>query len=83
MIGDVRHAEQAFQGHHVTSVEGRFERREVDVPAGSLVVRTQQPLGRLVFYLLEPESDDGLTTWNFFDSALQVGAPHPVVKSTP
>jgi hypothetical protein len=83
MIGDVRHAEPAFQGHHVTSVEGRFERREVDVPAGSLVVRTTQPLGRLAFYLLEPESDDGLTTWNFFDSALQVGAPHPVVKSTP
>jgi hypothetical protein len=80
---EVRHAEQAFHGHHATSVEGRFERREVDVPAGSLVVRTKQPLGRLVFYLLEPESDDGLTTWNLFDSDLKVGAAHPVFKSTP
>ncbi len=71
VLTQVRHAEQAFQGHRATSVEGRFERRDIDVPAGSLVVRTKQPLGRLVFYLLEPESDDGLTTWNFLDEALR------------
>ena len=82
-IAQVRHADQLFQGHHATSVTGQFERREVDVPAGSLVVRTNQPLGRLVFYLLEPESDDSLTTWNFLDSALQAGAAHPVLKSLP
>jgi hypothetical protein len=46
-------------------------------------VRTKQPLGRLVFYLLEPESDDGLTTWNFLDSDLNNGSAHPVLKSTP
>jgi hypothetical protein len=83
VIADVRHAERAFQGHLATSIAGRFERREVDVPAGSLIVRTKQPLGRLVFYLLEPESDDGLTTWNFLDSGLKAGALHPVLKSTP
>ena len=82
-LTDVRHAEQAFQGHHATSIKGTFERRNSDVPAGSLVIPTKQPLGRLVFYLLEPESDDGLTTWNFLDSALKVGASHPVLKSTP
>jgi hypothetical protein len=82
-LTQVRHAEQAFQGHHAASIEGRFERRDITVPAGSLLVRTKQPLGRLVFYLLEPESDDGLTTWNFLDSNLKVGAPHPVLKSTP
>ncbi len=82
-LTQVRHAERAFQGHKATSIEGRFERRDIDVPAGSLLVRTKQPLGRLVFYLLEPESDDGLTTWNFFDSALKVGAAHPVLKGTP
>jgi hypothetical protein len=83
VISDVRHAERAFQGHHATSIAGRFERRDIDVPAGSLVVRTKQPLGRLVSYLLEPESDDGLTTWNLLDSELKVGAAHPVLKSTP
>ncbi|MHB8095905.1 MAG: hypothetical protein ACYDH0_13315, partial [Candidatus Aminicenantales bacterium] len=30
-------------------------------------VRTAQPLGSLAAYLLEPESDDGLFVWNFFD----------------
>jgi hypothetical protein len=29
-------------------------------------------------YLLEPQSADGLATWNFFDRALEVGAPFPV-----
>src|SRR6185503_3969721 len=68
VITQIRHASQAFQGHHATSIEGRFKRRDIDVPTGSLVVSTKQPLGGLVFYLLEPESDDGLTTWNFLDS---------------
>jgi hypothetical protein len=76
-------ADQPFQGHRVTTIEGRFERRDVDVPAGSLVVRTDQPLGRLVFYLLEPESNDGLTTWNVLDPGLALGGPHPVLKRLP
>jgi Zinc carboxypeptidase len=80
VIAGVRHAEHAFQGHLETSVTGHVERRQVEVRAGSLIVRTTQPLGRLVFYLLEPESNDGLTTWNVFDSALTAGGTHPVLK---
>ena len=80
-LAEVRHADQVFQGHRTASVTGRFERREVDVPSGSLVVRTNQPLGRLVFYLLEPESNDGLTTWNLLDSGLTAGGTHPILKS--
>jgi hypothetical protein len=83
LVTQVRHAAQLFQGHRTTSVTGRFERHEVNVPAGSIVVRTNQPLGRLVFYLLEPESNDGLTTWNFLDEALKAGGAHPVLKSVP
>jgi hypothetical protein len=48
-------------------------------PAGSFLVSTAQPLGRLAVYLLDPESDDGLTTWNFFDPSLRPGAEHPAV----
>jgi hypothetical protein len=81
VIERVVRAERAFQGHHETSVTGRFERSSVEMPAGSIVVRTNQPLGRLAFYLLEPESNDGLTTWNVLDEGLAVGAIHPILKS--
>ena len=38
------------------------------------------PLGTLAAYLLEPESDDGLTSWNFVDGYLDQGKVHPVHK---
>jgi hypothetical protein len=79
----VDHTSRAFQGHHETAIAGRFERSAVEMPAGSIVVPTTQALGRLVFYLLEPESNDGLTTWNVFDEALAAGRTHPVLKSAP
>jgi zinc carboxypeptidase len=81
-IASIDREARTFQGHNTVSVEGALQSRDVDVPAGSLIVRTNQPLGRLVFYLLEPESDDGLTTWNFLDEALKSGL-HPVLKSMP
>ena len=37
---------------------------EVEVPRGSYLVRTGQPLGRVVTHLLEPETGDGLVHWN-------------------
>jgi hypothetical protein len=48
------------------------------VPGGSFIVPTAHPRGALAVYLLEPESDDGLTTWNFFDSRIRKGAQFPV-----
>ena len=59
---------------------GKYSAAKTSFPAGTIIVRTAQPLGRLVFYLLEPESEDGLTTWNFFDASLAVGKTHPVSK---
>jgi hypothetical protein len=81
VIERVDHATRAFQGHHEAAVTGRFERSAVEMPSGSIVVRTNQALGRLVFYLLEPASNDGLTTWNAFDEGLVTGSTHPVLKS--
>jgi len=49
-------------------------------PAGTALVRTAQPLGTLAVYLLEPESDDGLTTAGYFDEALRVGEDFPVAR---
>ena len=63
-----------------TVLTARLERRRVRFPAGTLVVPTAQRLGNLVVYLLEPESDDGLARWEFFDRAIQIGQPFPAYR---
>ncbi len=50
------------------------------VKAGTLVVRTEGPLGSLAAFLLEPQSMDGLATWNFFGAGLKEGADYPVLR---
>ena len=73
-------APRIFQGHHELRLTGRWVNEPRRIPAGSYLVRTTQPLGLLAVYLLEPQSDDGLVTWNFFDSSLKPGAAYPVLR---
>jgi hypothetical protein len=70
----------SFQGHRVTTLRGHEASSEVrELGEDVLIVRTAQPLGLLAMYLLEPESDDGLVTWNFFDAWLAPGREFPVL----
>jgi murein tripeptide amidase MpaA len=78
VIDSVHHAERPFQGHHETTVFGKWRDTVTTLPAGSMIVKSAQPLGVVAFYLLEPESDDGLVTWNFFDAAIAPGFTFPV-----
>ncbi len=73
-------AKQPFQGHQEVHVTGSAAVAPATLPAGTVIVRLAQPLGRLAAYLLEPESDDGLGTWNYFDAAIEQGRAHPVGK---
>jgi len=59
-----------FQGHHLTNIDGDFETIAQTFPKGTYLVYTAQPLGNLAACLLEPQSTDGLVTWNFFDRYL-------------
>ncbi len=61
-----------YQGHHINRLEGTYEQQTLGFPKGTLFVPTAQPLGHLVTYLLEPECDDGLFAWNFFDRYLTI-----------
>ncbi|HYV96603.1 MAG TPA: M14 family metallopeptidase [Gemmatimonadaceae bacterium] len=70
----------SFSGSPTTRVAGHWSKATVDAPAGAYVVRTSQPLGVLAVYLLEPESDDGLSFWHHFDALLSVGREHPVAR---
>ena len=71
----------AFQGHHLQRLEGAFQDEEVDVEKGTFLVRTAQPLGILIFHLLEPESLDGIAAWGFLDRDLRQERDYPIKKS--
>ncbi|RFT16466.1 MAG: hypothetical protein OP8BY_1644 [Candidatus Saccharicenans subterraneus] len=67
---ELKGAERPFQGHRLNQIKGEYKKETRKFPAGTLLVRTAQPSGFLAAYLLEPESDDGLVVWNFFDRYL-------------
>jgi murein tripeptide amidase MpaA len=75
-------ADSLFQGHHEVRLEGSWSDAYRTIPAGSYFVPTGQPPGIVAFYLLEPESDDGLTTWNVFDARLARHELFPVWRVT-
>jgi dipeptidyl aminopeptidase/acylaminoacyl peptidase len=79
-IDSLARAERTSEGHRTLdlAVTARPETRRI--AAGTVVVPTAQPLGTLAVYLLEPRSDDGLFTWNFFDDALATGGDAPVFR---
>lgn len=82
VISDVTRAERAFQGHRETRLRGTLQEARLSALAGAVFVPANQKLGRLAFYLLEPESDDGVVTWNFVDEGLAPGETYPIYRVT-
>ena len=66
-ITEIKGEERLYQGHRMNTTKGEYSKEEKEFPEGTLFISTAQPLGSLAAYLLEPESDDGLLVWNFFD----------------
>ncbi len=81
-IADYTRAERVFQGHREARLTGTFEQAQLSVSPGALFVPADQPLARLAFYLLEPESDDGLVTWNIIEEGLAAGQTYPIYRVT-
>jgi hypothetical protein len=83
VVDTLSRSPRAFQGHNEVRIEGRW------LPGGDIaiddpyVVPTSQSEGRLAMFLLDPESEDGLATWNLFDHALAVGRRFPVLRLSP
>jgi hypothetical protein len=76
----VRSARQ-FQGHQEVRLEGRWTTTDsLAVEPNAYVVRGAQSLAVLALYLLEPQSDDGLVTWNVLDPWIRQGARFPIVR---
>ncbi len=81
-ISDYTRAERVFQGRREARLKGIFEQAQLSVTPGALFVPADQPLARLAFYLLEPESDDGLVTWNIIEEGLAAGQTYPIYRVT-
>lgn len=84
-VTEITAATRINQGHYPNSVKGEYAMEKREFPAGTCFVSTAQPLANLAAYLLEPESDDGLIVWNYFDRylGLQWGSgprTYPVYK---
>ncbi|MCI0487987.1 MAG: M14 family metallopeptidase [Blastocatellia bacterium] len=73
-VNEISRAQRAFQGHKEARLKVTASETREKFPAGSFLVSMNQPKAALIFYLLEPESDDGLANWNFFDEELDNGA---------
>jgi len=70
----------AFQSHRPVLLACSKHKDSRRVPAGTVLVRTAQPLGSLAVYLLEAQTLDGLVTWNFFDDGLRREEDFPVLR---
>jgi hypothetical protein len=80
IVQTVTKAERTFQGHQEARIIGKFVAAKLSVQEGCLFIPAAQPLARLAFYLLEPESDDGLVTWNLIEAGLGPGETYPVYR---
>jgi hypothetical protein len=69
-LKEIKASDRLYQGHRMNQVKGGYAVVKREFPVGTFVIPTGQPLGNLAAYLLEPESDDGLIVWNFFDRHL-------------
>ena len=66
-VNEFTKSRRQFEKHNMASVEGEYAPVSKTFEAGDYWVDLAQPLANLIFYTLEPQSDDGLVVWNFFD----------------
>ncbi len=75
--------EREYEGHRARTLTGKWEPAELNVPAGTLMVPVDQPLGRLVLMLLEPRSEDCLAAWGLMEDVLAQQPPlYPVLRTS-
>ncbi len=66
-VASAEYATSTYQNHILATVGVEVYSEEVTLPAGTYLVRTGQNGGTLAAYLLEPDTDDSIVTWNFLD----------------
>ncbi|MEW6363278.1 MAG: M14 family metallopeptidase [Acidobacteriota bacterium] len=64
-MSEVKLASEPFEGHVAVTSSQKIEKRRERLPAGSVRVPTDQPLGDLAVMLLDPQSPDSFFQWGF------------------
>jgi len=65
-LSDHKFSTQPFEGHFSVTATYREEKRKEIFYPGSVRIDTDQPLGNLIVYLLDPASPDSFLQWGFF-----------------
>ncbi|MCA9194603.1 MAG: DPP IV N-terminal domain-containing protein [Planctomycetales bacterium] len=83
LITEVKVAATDFQFHRMLDLKVELSPpQNVDLRGGCYVILTEQRLAALAAHLLEPQADDSLAGWNFFDPDLTAGGTYPVLRVT-
>jgi dipeptidyl-peptidase 4 len=79
MITAIDSEELRFPKRIVASVKVQPKPEAMLVPAGTILMKTRQPLGKLAAYLLEAESEDGVVFWGLLNDVLPLpGMTFPI-----
>ncbi|MFN9275632.1 MAG: M14 family zinc carboxypeptidase [Planctomycetota bacterium] len=79
VVAQKKKPKRPYQGHQELVLVGAWEAPTTRaLPKGTLWIDARQRFARVAATLLEPESEDGLSTWNFLEEA--TGERFPVVR---
>ena len=71
-----RKPKRPYQGHQELVLEGKWlGPKRQELPLGTLIVPANQRLAMLAAMMLEPLSEDSLSSWNFFEKATDTHYP--------
>ncbi len=80
-IDEMTQAQREFQGHRALDISRVTPiTRGVRVAPGWFLVKSEQDLGNLAAYMLEPQATDSLASWNFLDDAIEQGGDYPIYR---
>lgn len=85
VIDKVKPSGRIYQGHIRLECQIHNQQRTGSIPAQSYLVSLKQPLARLIPVLLEPDSQDSLISWGFFNREIvsqwrNQPRPYPVFR---
>lgn len=69
-VQNLKGAPRLNQGHYTQIIEGKYIRENRLFKKDTYVVKTAQPMEKVLVYLLEPQTGEGFVFWNFWDKYL-------------